>query len=478
MRTDIYQSPLCERYASKEMQSIFSSDRKFTTWRKLWIALAESEKELGLPITDEQIEEMKSQIDNIDYEKAKKYESELRHDVMAHVHTFGDICPKAAGIIHLGATSCYVGDNTDVILMRSALLQIKNLLLNAVEALSEFAMQNKGLPTLAYTHFQAAQPTTIGKRACLWMNDLLFDIEQLDFQLENLKLLGCKGTTGTGASFLELFDGDEEKVEQLEKKIAEKIGFSKCQSVSGQTYTRKADFAVLQVLSGIAQRASKFSSDIRLMSHLKEVDEPFEEKQIGSSAMAYKRNPMRSERIASLSRYVMCDLQNTAITASQQWFERTLDDSANKRISVPEAFLATDAILNLYINVIRGLKVYPAVIKKHLDAELPFMATENILMYCVKNKNGDRQELHEAIRQHSVKAAEQVKLYGKDNDLLERIKADSTFDLTESELEELLDPDKFTGMAEYQCEKFVNETVKPLLEKNKERTNVVAQVNV
>lgn len=478
MRTDIYQSPLCERYASKEMQSIFSSDRKFTTWRKLWIALAESEKELGLPITDEQIEEMKSQINNIDYEKAKKYESELRHDVMAHVHTFGDICPKAAGIIHLGATSCYVGDNTDVILMRSALLQIKNLLLNAVEALSEFAMQNKGLPTLAYTHFQAAQPTTIGKRACLWMNDLLFDIEQLDFQLENLKLLGCKGTTGTGASFLELFDGDEEKVEQLEKKIAEKIGFSKCQSVSGQTYTRKADFAVLQVLSGIAQSASKFSSDIRLMSHLKEVDEPFEEKQIGSSAMAYKRNPMRSERIASLSRYVMCDLQNTAITASQQWFERTLDDSANKRISVPEAFLATDAILNLYINVIRGLKVYPAVIKKHLDAELPFMATENILMYCVKNKNGDRQELHEAIRQHSVKAAEQVKLYGKDNDLLERIKADSTFDLTESELEELLDPDKFTGMAEYQCEKFVNETVKPLLEKNKERTNVVAQVNV
>ena len=478
MRTDIYQSPLCERYASKEMQSIFSSDRKFTTCIKLWIALAESEKELGLPITDEQIEEMKSQIDNIDYEKAKKYESELRHDVMAHVHTFGDICPKAAGIIHLGATSCYVGDNTDVILMRSALLQIKNLLLNAVEALSEFAMQNKGLPTLAYTHFQAAQPTTIGKRACLWMNDLLFDIEQLDFQLENLKLLGCKGTTGTGASFLELFDGDEEKVEQLEKKIAEKIGFSKCQSVSGQTYTRKADFAVLQVLSGIAQSASKFSSDIRLMSHLKEVDEPFEEKQIGSSAMAYKRNPMRSERIASLSRYVMCDLQNTAITASQQWFERTLDDSANKRISVPEAFLATDAILNLYINVIRGLKVYPAVIKKHLDAELPFMATENILMYCVKNKNGDRQELHEAIRQHSVKAAEQVKLYGKDNDLLERIKADSTFDLTESELEELLDPDKFTGMAEYQCEKFVNETVKPLLEKNKERTNVVAQVNV
>ena len=478
MRTDIYQSPLCERYASKEMQSIFSNDRKFTTWRELWIALAESEQELGLPISDEQILEMKSQIGNIDYEKVKKYERELRHDVMAHVHTYGDACPNAAGIIHLGATSCYVGDNTDIILMQSALIQIKNLLLNAVEALSEFAMEYKGLPTLAYTHFQAAQPTTVGKRACLWMNDLLFDIEQLDFQLNNLKLLGCKGTTGTGASFLELFDGDEKKVELLEQKIAGKIGFSKCQSVSGQTYTRKADFAVLQVLSGIAQSASKFSSDIRLLSHLKEVDEPFEEKQIGSSAMAYKRNPMRSERIASLARYVICDLQNTAITASAQWFERTLDDSANKRLSVPEAFLATDAILNLYINVIRGIKVYPAVIKKHLDAELPFMATENILMYCVKNKGGDRQQLHEAIRKHSVKAAEQVKAYGKDNDLIERIKADESFGLTESEIESLLDPAKFTGMAEYQCEKFVAETVKPMLESNKQRINVEAQINV
>ena len=478
MRTDIYQSPLCERYASKEMQSIFSNDRKFTTWRELWIALAESEQELGLPISDEQIREMKSQISNIDYEKAKKYESELRHDVMAHVHTYGDACPNAAGIIHLGATSCYVGDNTDIILMQSALIQIKNLLLNAVEALSEFAMEYKGLPTLAYTHFQAAQPTTVGKRACLWMNDLLFDIEQLDFQLNNLKLLGCKGTTGTGASFLELFDGDEKKVELLEQKIASKIGFSQCQSVSGQTYTRKADFAVLQVLSGIAQSASKFSSDIRLLSHLKEVDEPFEEKQIGSSAMAYKRNPMRSERIASLARYVICDLQNTAITASAQWFERTLDDSANKRLSVPEAFLATDAILNLYINVIRGLKVYPAVIKKHLDAELPFMATENILMYCVKNKGGDRQKLHEAIRKHSVKAAEQVKTYGKDNDLIERIKSDESFGLTESEMESLLDPAKFTGMAEYQCEKFVTETIKPMLESDKQRINVEAQINV
>ena len=477
MRTDIYQSPLCERYASKEMQNIFSNDRKFSTWRKLWIALAESEQELGLPISDEQIEEMKAQIDNIDYEKARQYESELRHDVMAHVHTFGDACPKAAGIIHLGATSCYVGDNTDIILMQSALLQIRNLLLNAVEALSEFAMEYKALPTLAYTHFQAAQPTTVGKRACLWMNDLLFDIEQLDFQLNNLKLLGCKGTTGTGASFLELFDGDETKVEQLEQKIAEKIGFSKCQSVSGQTYTRKADFAVLQVLSGIAQSASKFSSDIRLLSHLKEVDEPFEEKQIGSSAMAYKRNPMRSERIASLARFVICDLQNTAITASAQWFERTLDDSANKRLAVPEAFLATDAILNLYINVIRGLKVYPAVIKKHLDAELPFMATENILMYCVKTKGGDRQELHEAIRKHSIMAAEQVKLYGNENDLIERIRKDDTFGLTAMELEILLDPAKFTGMAKYQCEKFVNETVKPFLNQE-QRVEIEAQVNV
>ncbi len=478
MRTDIYQSPLCERYASSEMKQIFSNDRKFSTWRKLWVALAESEKELGLPISDEQIREMKSQIYNIDYEKAKKYEGELRHDVMAHVHTFGDACPKAAGIIHLGATSCYVGDNTDIILMQSALLQIKNLLWNAIEALSDFAMEYKALPTLAYTHFQAAQPTTVGKRACLWINDLLFDMEQLDFQLNQLKLLGCKGTTGTGASFLELFDGDEKKVEQLEQKIADKIGFSKCQSVSGQTYTRKADFAVLQVLSGIAQSGSKFSSDIRLLSHLKEIEEPFEEKQIGSSAMAYKRNPMRSERIASLSRYVICDLQNAAITASSQWLERTLDDSANRRLSIPEAFLATDAILNLYINVARGLKVYPAVIKKHLDDELPFMATENILMYCVKNKGGDRQELHEVIRRHSVKAAEQVKLYGKENDLLDRLKQDSSLGLTSDEIEMLLDPVKFTGMAEYQCEKFITETVKPLLEKNKQMVSVAAQINV
>lgn len=478
MRTDTYQSPLCERYASREMQHIFSNDKKFSTWRKLWVALAESEKELGLPITEEQIEEMKQKVCEIDYEKAKAYERELRHDVMAHVHTFGDACPKAAGIIHLGATSCYVGDNTDIILMYEAMKHIRNLLLNAVEALCDFAVRYKDLPTLAYTHFQAAQPTTVGKRACLWINDLLFDLEQLDFQMDSLKLLGCKGTTGTGASFLELFDGDEKKVELLEKKIAEKIGFTRCQSVSGQTYTRKADFAVLQVLSGIAQSAGKFSNDIRLLSHLKEVDEPFEEKQIGSSAMAYKRNPMRSERIASLARYVMCDLQNTAVTASAQWLERTLDDSANKRIAVPEAFLAADAILNLYINIVRGMKVYPAVIRKHLEEELPFMATENILMYCVKEKGGDRQELHEAIRQHSVKAAEQVKMYGKENDLLERIRSDKSFSLSGEEMKELLDPEKFTGMAQHQCETYIQGKVLPVLEKNKNRSSVEAQIQV
>lgn len=478
MRTDIYQSPLCDRYASSRMQGVFSADNKFSTWRKLWVALAESEKELGLSITDEQIQEMKDNIYNIDYDKAKEYEKKFRHDVMAHVHAFGDVCPSAAGIIHLGATSCYVGDNTDIIVMRSALQLIKNLLLNAIDALQGFAMEHKDVPTLAYTHFQAAQPTTVGKRACLWLNDLLYDLKQLDFQLENLEPLGCKGTTGTGASFLELFDGDEAKVELLEQKIAEKIGFKKCQSVSGQTYTRKVDFAVLQVLSGIAQSASKFAHDIRLLSHLKEVDEPFEANQIGSSAMAYKRNPMRSERICSLARYVISDLQNTAITSSVQWFERTLDDSANKRLSVPEAFLATDAILNLYINIVRGMKVYPAVIRKHLDAELPFMATENIMMYCVKQKGGDRQVLHEAIRMHSVEAAKQVKMYGSDNDLISRIKADSTFNLTEEEIDSLLDPEKFTGMSAHQCEKFIKDNVLPVLEKENNRESVDAEINV
>ena len=475
---EFYENPLCGRYADEEMKRQFSDDNKFSTWRRLWLALAESEQELGLNISDEQLDEMRAHIDDIDYAAAAAHEHEVRHDVMAHVLTFGECCPKAKPIIHLGATSCYVGDNTDIIRMRGGLLIIRKLLVNAVEALSEFAEKYKSLPTLAYTHFQAAQPTTVGKRACLWINDLLFDIEQLDFQLSQLKLLGCKGTTGTGASFLELFDGDAEKVEELERRIAAKMGFEACQAVSGQTYTRKVDFAVLQVLSGIAQSASKFSSDIRLLSHLKEVDEPFESKQIGSSAMAYKRNPMRSERVASLSRYVICDLQNAAVTASAQWFERTLDDSANRRISIPEAFLATDAILNLYINIVRGMRVYPAVIAKHLNEELPFMSTENILMYCVKNKGGDRQALHESIRRHSVAAAEQVKLYGRDNDLLERIKADPAFSLTDEEMTQLTDPATFTGMAERQCETFLRDSVKPVLEKYGSSLGVKAEINV
>lgn len=475
---EFYENPLCGRYADEEMKRLFSDDTKFSTWRRLWLALAESEKELGLDISEEQLGEMRANLTNIDYAAAAAHEHQVRHDVMAHVLTFGECCPKAKPIIHLGATSCYVGDNTDIINMRSALLIIRKLLVNAVAALADFAGANKALPTLAYTHFQAAQPTTVGKRACLWINDLLFDIQQLDFQLDNLKLLGCKGTTGTAASFLALFDGDGEKAEELERKITEKLGFEQCQSVSGQTYTRKADFAVLQVLSGIAQSASKFSSDIRLLSHMKEVDEPFESDQIGSSAMAYKRNPMRSERIASLSRYVICDLQNAAVTASAQWFERTLDDSANRRLSIPEAFLATDAILNLYINIVRGMKIYPAVIAKHLNAELPFMATENILMYCVRHKGGDRQVLHEAIRQHAVQAAQQVKLYGKDNDLLQRIKADPVFSLTEEELSALTDPATFTGMAERQCEKFLAEQVKPILEKYSGSLGVSADITV
>lgn len=475
---EFYINPLCTRYAGEEMKRIFSDDNKFSTWRRMWLALAESEQELGIEISDEQLDEMRRNLDNIDYEAAARHESRVRHDVMAHVLTFGECCPKARPIIHLGATSCYVGDNTDVIHMRDGLLQVRKMLINAIAALSDFAEKNKALPTLAYTHFQAAQPTTVGKRACLWINDLLFDLERLDFELKNLKLLGCKGTTGTAASFLELFEGDGEKAELLEKKIAEKLGFEQCQAVSGQTYTRKADFAVMQVLSGIAQSASKFAGDIRLLSHLKEVDEPFESGQIGSSAMAYKRNPMRSERIASLSRYVICDLQNAAVTAASQWLERTLDDSANRRIAIPEAFLATDGILNLYINVARGMRVYPAVMEAHLKAEMPFMATENILMYCVKHKNGDRQTLHEAIRQHSVAAAEQVKLYGRENDLLQRIMGDERFDLSPEELASLLDPAAFTGMAEHQCERFLAGQVRPVLTQNAACLGAGGQVNV
>ena len=475
---EFYENPLCGRYAGEEMQRLFSDDFKFSTWRRLWIALAESEKELGLDISDGQIEQMKAHITDIDYDRAAAHEREVRHDVMAHVLTFGECCPEARPIIHLGATSCYVGDNTDIIRMREALLLVRRQLVNAINELKKFAQKYKSVPTLAYTHFQAAQPTTVGKRATLWAYDLVNDLEQLDFQLGRLELLGCKGTTGTGASFLELFDGDEEKVEELERLIAAKMGFSKCAPVSGQTYSRKCDFAVLQVLSGIAQSASKFSSDIRLLSHLKEVDEPFASKQIGSSAMAYKRNPMRSERIASLARFVINDVQNAAFTAASQWLERTLDDSANRRMSIPEAFLAVDGIMNLYINVISGLRVSPAVAQKHLLEELPFMASENILMYCVKHKGADRQTLHERIRVHSVAAAEQVKLYGAENDLLERIMTDEAFGLTEEELKKLCAPETFTGMAGHQTEKFIKEYLDPVIEKNGGLLGLEASVNV
>ena len=455
-----------------------TADRKFSTWRRLWVALAESERELGLNITVEQIAELRAHVDDIDYDVADAREREVRHDVMAHIYAYGKVCPDARAIIHLGATSCYVGDNTDVLLQREALLRIRTLLLRTIAALADFAEKYADLPTLAYTHFQAAQPTTVGKRATLWLQDMMLDLEHLEFVLGSMKLLGCRGTTGTGASFLDLFGGDGQKVRALEDRIAEKLGFASAYAVSGQTYTRKADYFLLSVLSGIAQSASKFSSDIRLLSHLKEVDEPFESGQIGSSAMAYKRNPMRSERIASLSRYVICDLQNAAVTASAQWFERTLDDSANRRISIPEAFLATDGILTLYLNVIRGLTVYPKMAEKHLADELPFLATENILMYCVKEKGGDRQALHEAIRQHSVAAGKEVKLNGGSNDLLERILADPIFGLTRAELQKLVDPHAFTGMAVHQTETFLREQVTPVLNKYTTLLGCDASVNV
>ena len=475
---DSYQNPLCIRYAGKEMQRIFSDQQKFSTWRRLWLALAESEQALGLPITDAQLDEMRLHLDDIDYDLAARKEKELRHDVMAHVHTFAAACPKAAPIIHLGATSCYVGDNTDVLNQRDALLLIRRKLLSVMRALADFAEKNTDLPTLAFTHFQAAQPTTVGKRACLWLQDLEMDLGQLDFALSQLRLLGCKGTTGTAASFLKLFDGNEEKVLTLERMIAEKMGFTACQQISGQTYSRKQDFAVLQVVSGIAQSACKFAGDIRLLSHLKELEEPFESGQIGSSAMAYKRNPMRSERIAALSRYVMCDLQNAAFTASSQWLERTLDDSANRRIAIPEAFLACDGILNLYENIVSGLRLFPAVMQKHLREELPFLATENILMVCVKEKNGDRQLLHERLRLHAIAAAEQVKVYGRDNDLLRRIADDPAFGLTAEELEALADPSAFTGMAGSQCIRYLHEVIKPILEHNQANIQKADEINV
>ncbi len=474
---DKYVSPLCERYADEKMQKIFSPDNRYSTWRKLWVALAESEKQLGLNITDAQIEELKAHIYDIDYEKEAEYESKLRHDVMAHIYAYGDVCPDARAIIHLGATSCYVTDNADILLMREGLCEIRTLLVNAIAAVSDFAEKYKGLPILAYTHFQAAQPTTLGKRATLWLNDLVEDLKRLDFELGNLKFFGCKGTTGTGASFLQLFD-DEEKVFALEKLIAEKFGFTEVVPVSGQTYSRKIDAYVLGVLSDIAQSAAKFSSDIRLMCHMKEVDEPFETKQIGSSAMAYKKNPMRSERVASLARYVMIDALNPAITEAQQWLERTLDDSANKRISVPEAFLATSGILNLYINVISGLRVYDKVIKKNLDRELPFMATENILMYLVEEKGFDRQVAHEKIRVHSIAAGEHVKVEGGDNDLLSRLIGDKELGLTAEEIEKICDAHGFCGLAEKQTEIFLAKVRKDVLEKNSDLLGVEAQVKV
>lgn len=471
-----YENPLCRRYAGEEMKKIFSDDNKFSTWRKLWVALAESERELGLPISEDQIGEMKAHLYDINYETAAKKEAEVRHDVMAHVYAYGEQCPSAKPIIHLGATSCYVGDNTNIILMKSALILIKKLLINAVARLYEFADKYKDLPCLSYTHFQAAQPTTVGKRATLWMHDLVLDLEQLDFTINSLKLLGCKGTTGTAASFLALFDGDHMKVKLLEQKIAKKMGFESVYKVSGQTYSRKVDYYVLSVLSSIAQSAAKFSNDIRLLSHLKEIEEPFETGQIGSSAMAYKRNPMRSERMASLARYVIVNAQNPAFTAGSQWLERTLDDSANGRISIPEAFLAVDGILSLYINIAAGLTVYPGMIKKHLDEELPFMATENILMYCVK-KGGDRQALHERIRIHSMAAAKKIKQEGGENDLLSRILADEAFGLTEADLDMLMDAGRFTGRAKEQTEEFLRD-VAQILEQNKELLGLNVNIKV
>ena len=474
---DRYQSPLSERYASKEMQYIFSPDMKFKTWRKLWIALAETEKELGLNITDEQIAELKEHAEDINYDVAKAREKVVRHDVMSHVYAYGVQCPKAKGIIHLGATSCYVGDNTDIIVMAEALKLVRKKLINVIAELAKFADTYKNQPTLAFTHFQPAQPTTVGKRATLWMQEFLMDLDDLNYVLGSLKLLGSKGTTGTQASFLELFDGDQETIDKIDPMIAEKMGFEACYPVSGQTYSRKVDTRVLNVLAGIAASAHKFSNDIRLLQHLKEVEEPFEKTQIGSSAMAYKRNPMRSERIASLSRYVICDALNPAITSATQWFERTLDDSANKRLSIPEGFLAVDGILDLCLNVVDGLVVYPKVIEKHLMSELPFMATENIMMDAVK-AGGDRQELHERIRELSMEAGKTVKVEGKDNNLLELIAADPAFNLTMEELQKTMDPAKYIGRAPRQVDVFLEKNVKPVLEANKDLLGMKAEINV
>ena len=477
MSTDRYVSPLSERYASKEMQYIFSPDMKFRTWRRLWIALAETEKELGLNITQEQIDELKAHAEDINYDVAKERERQVRHDVMSHVYAYGVQCPKAKGIIHLGATSCYVGDNTDIIVMTEALKLVKKKLVNVIAELSAFADKYKDQPTLAFTHFQPAQPTTVGKRATLWTQEFLLDLEDLEYVLGTMKLLGSKGTTGTQASFLELFDGDQETIDKIDPMIAEKMGFKECYPVSGQTYSRKVDTRVANILAGIAASAHKMSNDIRLLQHLKEVEEPFEKSQIGSSAMAYKRNPMRSERIASLSRYVMVDALNPAITSATQWFERTLDDSANKRLSIPEGFLAIDGILDLCLNVVDGLVVYPKVIEKHMMAELPFMATESIMMDAVK-AGGDRQELHERIRELSMEAGKTVKVEGKDNNLLELIAADPAFNLSLEDLQRSMDPKKYIGRAKEQTERFVNTVVQPILDSHKELLGVKAEINV
>lgn len=477
MNTDSYISPMSERYASKEMKYLFSQDMKFRTWRRLWIALAEGEKELGLNITQEQIDELKKFKDDINYDVARERENQVRHDVMSHVYAYGEQCPKAKGIIHLGATSCYVGDNTDLIVMTEALKLVKKKLLNVMDVLSKFALEYKELPTLAFTHFQPAQPTTVGKRAALWLMELKLDYDDLEYLISSMKLLGSKGTTGTQASFLELFDGDHERIKELDKKIAEKMGFEGCYPVSGQTYSRKVDTRVLNVLAGIAASAHKFSNDIRLLQHLKEIEEPFEKHQIGSSAMAYKRNPMRSERIASLANYVIADALNPAITSATQWFERTLDDSANKRISVPEAFLGVDGILDLYLNVVDGLVVYPKVIHRHLMAELPFMATENIMMDAVK-AGGDRQELHERIRMLSMEAGRNVKEKGLDNNLLELIAEDPTFPMSLKELEDTMDPSKYIGRSKEQVEEFISEVINPILEENQSILGIKADIKV
>ena len=477
MPRDKYVSPLSERYASPQMQYIFSPDMKFKTWRRLWIALAETEKELGLPITDEQIKELKAHAEDINYEDAQAREKIVRHDVMSHVYAYGLQCPKAKGIIHLGATSCYVGDNTDIIIMREALLLVRKKIINVLAKLADFADEYKDLPTLGFTHFQPAQPTTVGKRATLWMQEFHIALGEVDHAIASLKLLGSKGTTGTQASFLELFDGDIEKVDKLDPMIAEKMGFDACIPVSGQTYPRLMDTVVLNALGIVASAAMKMGTDIRLLQHLKEVEEPFEKTQIGSSAMAYKRNPMRSERICSLSRYVMVDVLNPAVTAGTQWFERTLDDSANKRLSVPEGFLAIDGILDLCMNVTDGLKVYPKVIEKRLMSELPFMATENIMMDAVK-AGGDRQELHEKIRTLSMEAGRRVKEDGLDNNLLDLIAEDPAFHMSREELDKTMDPAKYIGCAPHQVEKYLETAIRPLLDENKELLGEEAEINV